>query len=45
MILNGNICLNIWNEKKEKNITESYLLEPHKGRVLEEEVYVMISNN
>ena len=27
MILNANICLNIWNEKKEKNITEFLLIE------------------
>jgi len=26
MILEENLCLKVWNEKKEKNITKSYRL-------------------
>ena len=31
MILNENICLKVWNEKKEKNITKSYPIRELKG--------------
>jgi hypothetical protein len=42
MILNEKICLNIWNEKKEKNITRSLLKSLIEWRAMTKKAVIIV---